>query len=80
MGPAHKLITSYLYKRCQRVLINSRNKYDNTASDWKQINHGQPQVSILGPLLFLVYINDLSLFLNRISTPIVWLVETKVEL
>jgi hypothetical protein len=41
MGPAHKLITSYLHKRYQRM-INTRNKYDNTVSDWKKINHGVP--------------------------------------
>jgi hypothetical protein len=78
MGPAHKLITSYLCKRYQRVLINSRNKYDNTATDWKKINHGVPQGSILGPLLFLVYINDLPSFLNRISTPILFADDTSV--
>jgi hypothetical protein len=36
LGPAHKLITSYLCKRYQRVIINTRNKYDNTVSDWKK--------------------------------------------
>jgi hypothetical protein len=47
-------------------------------SDWKKINHGVPQGSILGPLLFLEYINDLPLYLNRISTPIQFADDTSV--
>jgi hypothetical protein len=77
-GPAHDLITLYLHKRYQRVLINSRNKYDNIASDWNKINHGVPQGSILGLLLFLIYINDLPVSLNRISTPILFAEDTSV--
>ena len=55
---ANKLINSYLVDRSQRVLI--RDNYSGTYySEWNKVKGGFPQVSVLGPLFFLFYINDL---------------------
>jgi hypothetical protein len=45
---------SYLRGRKQCVC------HDNTTSDWKSVSCGVPQGSILGPLLFTIYTNDIS--------------------
>ena len=44
---------SYLSNRCQRV------KLQNSYSTWGLVKGGIPQGSALGPLLFLVYVNDM---------------------
>ena len=63
-GNVLRWIRAWLSGRKQRVVLNGH------ASDWLPVLSGVPQGSVLGPLLFLVYINDIDKALNPDGTHI----------
>ena len=60
-GKALKWFESYLEHRVQRVHLNG------VMSSWEELKCDVPHGSILGPLLFTIYINDLPLVRKKLD-------------
>lgn len=72
------LFESYLTSRIQSVVIKDKKTGTNATSEPGIIHHGVPQGSILGPLLFLIYINDLPSAIQQQAVAVLFADDTSI--
>ena len=71
------LIESYLTGIYQRMTLNNKTN-SNNSSKWELLKCGVPQGSILGPLFFLIYINDLPTIVNNDNNMLLFADDTSI--
>ena len=76
-GKDQAVYQSYLDNRYFRTAIYNDSKNRNKVSTWAKVRQGAPQGSVLGPLVFLLDINDLPKIINKTSAPIIFADDTK---
>jgi hypothetical protein len=78
MGKSTSLLESYLINRHRRVQIDNSTLNTKFVSGWTKVKHDVPQGSVLGPLLFLLYINDFPNAITHKATPILFADDTSI--
>jgi len=69
---------TYITNRKQKVQMISQSGIQDSNCKWEAIKSGVPQGSILGPLLFVVYMNDLPRGVNQLARPVIYADDTSV--